>query len=117
MDIDIRDRQALKKILKEISFIKTAVNDFSFDDFINDEKTKRAVAMTLINIGELMRLLSDEFKKSMPDIPFKAIMTTRNVAAHGYEVLRFDDVWKTVTTSISELDDKIKKLLDASPEG
>jgi uncharacterized protein with HEPN domain len=111
MSIDIRDRQALQKILKEIGFIQTAVNDISFDDFINDEKTKRAVAMTLINIGELTRLLSDEFKKSMPDIPFKAILALRNVAAHGYEVLRFDYVWEMVKTDIPELDEKIKKML------
>jgi uncharacterized protein with HEPN domain len=111
MDINIRDRQVLQKILKEINFIKTAVSGISFEDFVNDEKTKRAVAMTLINIGELTRLLSDEFKKSMPDIPFKAIMALRNVAAHGYEELRFDDVWKMVKTNIPELDNKFKKML------
>nr|WP_313340645.1 hypothetical protein [Sedimentibacter sp.] len=36
-----------------------------------DEKIKRAVSMTLINIGELVKNISEETKKSYTDIPWR----------------------------------------------
>jgi len=105
-----RDRKVLQKILKEISFFEKDVN-IAFDEFINNEILKRATAMTLINIGELARLLSDECKKSMPDIPFDAIIATRNVAAHGYNELRFDNIWQTIQIHIPEFKKKISGVL------
>ncbi len=50
-----RDRQILDKILKEIDVATDMVNGVSENSFLDDEKLKRAVCMTLINIGELVK--------------------------------------------------------------
>ena len=109
--MDNRDIQVLRKILEEIDFIKAAVGGIDFKSFNADEEKKRAVAMTLINVGELVRLLSEDLKKSARDIPFKEIMATRNIAAHGYYALNFNYVWDTVKTDIPELKEKISDIL------
>jgi uncharacterized protein with HEPN domain len=46
----IRDEQIVKKILSEIDVIDYLIKDYTQELFIEDEKTKRAVCMTLINI-------------------------------------------------------------------
>ncbi|MDR1092907.1 MAG: DUF86 domain-containing protein [Clostridiales bacterium] len=106
-----RDARALQKILDEIRYLETSAAGVSFDAFMGNETLRRAVAMTLINIGELARLLSEELKAGNPDIPFNEIIATRNIAAHGYKTLRFDDIWNTVATDIPDLKRKIASIL------
>ena len=97
-------------MLEEIAFLQTAVKSVTFESFMGDEEKKRAVSMTLINIGELARLLSDGLKSSAKDIPFKEITATRNIAAHGYHALNFEYIWDTVKISIPDLKLKIEGL-------
>ena len=106
------DEIVLKKILKEIAYLQSKTNTVAlFEDFDNDEDKKRIVAMTLINIGELTRHISQECKDAAKDIPFKNIIGLRDVAAHGYHSLKSDSIWGTVKNSIPDLKSKIEKLL------
>lgn len=59
--------------------------------------------MTLINIGELVKNLSDAFRMSHKNIPWRAISGLRDVTAHKYQTLRMEDVWLTVTEDIPAL--------------
>ena len=106
-----RDKTVLLKLLDEISYLERSIADLTVELFVADETLKRAACMTLINIGELARLLSEEVKAEAEDIPFNEIIATRNVAAHGYQTLRFDDVWSTIQMDIPDLKKKIIKLL------
>ena len=47
-----RDKAVLKKVMEEASVIVDMTEGFDCETFIKDERTKRAVCMTLINIGE-----------------------------------------------------------------
>jgi len=109
-----RDKTILAKVLDEIHYLEMSTIGFTFESFMASETLKRAACMTLINIGELCRLLSEEVKVEARDIPFNEIIATRNVAAHGYQTLRFDDVWSTIQADIPDLKAKIVKLLEAS---
>jgi len=102
-----KDRHIINKILSEIEVIESLLSGFDFSAFICDERTKRAVCMTLINIGELVKALSDEFKLSHTDIPWRAISGLRDVTAHRYQTLRMEDIWATVETDIPDLYAKI----------
>ena len=106
-----RDKAILAKVLDEIHYLEASTGGLPFESFMADETLKRAACMTLINIGELCRLLSEEVKAAAQDIPFNEIIATRNVAAHGYQTLRFDDVWNTIQADIPDLKTKIEKLL------
>ena len=58
----IRDEQIVKKILSEIDVIDNLIVDYTQELFLDDKKTKRAVCMTLINIGELAKSITDELR-------------------------------------------------------
>ena len=91
-----RDKQVIKKMLSEIEVIEQLITGFEVADFIADERTKRAVCMTLINIGELVKIISDDFKAVSNSVPWKSIAGMRDVTAHKYQTLKMGDVWHTV---------------------
>ncbi|MCL2544599.1 MAG: DUF86 domain-containing protein [Clostridia bacterium] len=109
--MDSRDVAILNKILHETSILSTFVSDCDRDTFLVDERTKRAVCMTLINIGEMVKLLSEQAKETDTTIPWRQAAGLRDVTAHGYQTLRMEDIWETVTTDIPLLQKQISKLL------
>lgn len=98
-----RDSQIIQKILSEIEVIGELVYGVDKEKFIEDERTKRAVCMTLINIGELVKNLTEEFKAAYSHIPWKAIGGLRDITAHKYQTLKMEDVWVTVEKDIPDL--------------
>ena len=109
--MDSRDNAVLNKILCETNVIADLIKGFDCAAFLLDERTKRAVSMTLINIGELVKLLSDEFKQTYTVIPWRNIAGLRDVAAHGYQTLKMEDIWNTVTTDVPVLREEISKIM------
>ena len=105
----IRDEQIVKKILLEIDVIYNLIVNYTQELFLDDEKTKRAVCMTLINIGELAKGIIDEFRNETQHISWRGISGMRDVTAHKYQTLRMEDVWYTVVNEIP----KLKKQLDS----
>ncbi len=105
-----RDRQILNKILQEIEIALSMVNGITEHAFLDDEKLKRAVCMTLINIGELVKNLTRELVEENRDIPWKEVAGFRDVAAHKYQTLRMEDVYLTTTEDLPMLRDMINKI-------
>ena len=106
-----RDKQVIKKMLSEIEVIEQLITGFEVTDFIVDERTKRAVCMTLINIGELVKNLSDDFKVVSTSIPWKSIAGMRDVTAHKYQTLKMGDVWYTVKNDMPVLKAELASII------
>lgn len=81
-----KDRIVLSKICNEIDIALEMMGTGSFESF--DKNEKRAVCMTVINIGELVKNLSDDFRSSNNHVPWKLIAGFRDIAAHKYGSLR-----------------------------
>ena len=77
-----------------------------------DEKTKRTVGMTAINIGELTKHLTMEFREQYPQVEWKSAARFRDIVAHKYETLNMLDVYETVTKDFPEMRLQIKKILE-----
>lgn len=106
-----RDIIALEKIVSEISIALDMLSDISFSEFNSKEVLKRAICMTVINIGELVKSLSDEFRIEYNSIPWKAIAGFWDIAAHKYQTLKMGDVYKTVSEDFPELKENIQQIL------
>ena len=106
-----RDTVILKKVLSEIEIAEKMMGGRTFPDFESDEMLKRAICMTVINIGELVKNLSDSFRKEYSAIPWRAISGFRDIAAHKYQTLRMEDVYETVAADFPSLYQKIKTIL------
>ena len=106
-----RDRIILQKVLSEIDIAQKMMDGCSLEQFRQNEMLMRAVCMTVINIGELVKNLADETRLAYPNIPWKAIAGFRDIAAHKYQTLRMEDVYETVVTDFPSLQEQIKQIL------
>ncbi len=108
-----RDEQICSKILSEISVIRELLGDMTELDFLKDERTSRAVCMTLINIGELVKNITDALKNEHREIPWRAIAGMRDVTAHKYHTLRKEDVYHTCMQDIPVFEQQLNALKNA----
>ena len=103
MEHEERNRTILQKMLSEIEDIEAFLRGRSAADLMGDRMCQKAIVMSLINIGELSKSFTESYLGSMPEIPWKAIRGFRNIAAHQYGIIDFEDVYKTVTDDIPAL--------------
>jgi uncharacterized protein with HEPN domain len=68
-----RDKVILNKIVDEAAVIANMLYGISESDFLTNEEKMRAVCMTLINIGELIKNLSLDLREEHKTIPWKAL--------------------------------------------
>ena len=111
MNIRKSEKIVLQKILKEISIVDDITKRYTQKEFLDDVIAQRAAAMTIINIGELTTVLPEEFKQAHPQIPWRKIRGLRNIVAHKYEIIDFEDVWETAVKSIPELGKQLREIL------
>lgn len=100
-----RNRDIVEHILRYCNQIETAHADFgkSKDRFIKSTTYQNAVSMCILQIGELVNRLTDDFKAEHSNIPWHKIRGMRNFVAHEYGSIDFDIVWYTATNSIVDL--------------
>ena len=111
-----KDRVILVKIISEIDVAFEMLGDADLEAFLADEKLKRAVGMTVINIGELVKNMTEEFRLSHREVPWKAIAGVRDIAAHKYQTLRMEDIYNTVTMDLLELKERMNAILNEDNE-
>jgi uncharacterized protein with HEPN domain len=111
MSIRKSEKIVLQKLIKEISIVDDITKRYSREEFLKDVIVQRAVAMTIINIGELTTVLSEDFRDAYPQVPWRKIKGLRNIMAHKYQIVDFEDVWETAVTSIPELEKQLCEIL------
>ncbi len=106
-----RDFITLSKIVEETQMAVKILGPISLEEFMTNEVIKRAVSMTVINIGELVKNLTPGFRFEHSDIPWKDIAGFRDIAAHKYKTLDMRLVYNTVRIDIPDLENGIIQML------
>lgn len=106
-----RDYITLNKIIEEADIAFQMLGETDIDEFMENELLKRAISMTVINIGELVKNLTDDFRAKHSSIPWKDIAGFRDIAAHKYKTLDMRLVYNSVKIDIPDLEYNIKKIL------
>ena len=107
-----RDKIIIKKILSEIDIAETMIAGITFEQFDSNEMLKRAIAMTVINIGELIKNVTDDLRQAHKEVPWKAAAGMRDLAAHKYQTLRMEDVYQTATMDFPMLKGLLSDILE-----
>ena len=76
-----------------------------------DEILKRAIGMTVINIGELVKNATDELREEHKEVPWKQVAGFRDITAHKYQTLRMEDVYMTVRKDFPKLRENLAMIL------
>ena len=83
-----------------------------FEAYGNRISFQYSCNMCIIQIGELVGRLSEDFTSAHSDIPWHAIKAMRNLHAHNYEKVDLEIVWETLTKEIPDLKVKLEKMLE-----
>ncbi len=111
-----RDYTIIKKIVSEIDMANDLLGDMILEAFEGDEKTKRAVCMTVINIGELVKNITDETRDKYKELPWKVAAGFRDIAAHKYQTLQMGDVFNTLKEDFPSFRDQLQHIIDTETD-
>lgn len=107
-----RDFTIILKILNEIDIGTQLLGNLNVEEFLKDEKIKRAVGMTVINIGELVKNITQDTRIKYPNVQWKAIAGLRDIAAHRYQTLRMEDVYYTMKEDFKDLKEQLEYIIN-----
>ena len=103
----------VRDILEELHLVIQFTKGMTFDDFLSDIKTQRAIEKCLGNMGEASKKIPDSIRKKYPEIPFKQMSQMREIVVHDYDGINYMIIWDTVTRELPPLEERIESLLQA----
>lgn len=106
-----RDEVTLQDIVNASRLVIEFVEGFEKSTFVEDWKTRSAVLYQISVIGEAVKRLSKEFRAKYPEIPWTLIAGMRDNLIHGYDLIDWDEVWKTSTTDVPDLLARVKSYI------
>ena len=74
---------------------------------------RNAVCLCLLQIGELVTGLSDDFKDKNASIQWREIKLLRNIVAHRYGQVDYEIIWDICTSDIPVLTEFCLKKIDS----
>lgn len=103
-----RDKIIIQKIVAYCEQIGQTHQYFHDDqDLFFDESAgfvyRNSVAMPILQIGELAKRLSEDYLSSNKAIPWRAIMGMRDIFAHHYGSVDYQELWQTTHDDILDL--------------
>lgn len=113
-----RDAEILRRIQGYCDEVVRTHQFFHDDSSLFHDREKgfvyrNSVTMPILQIGELAKRLSEEFRSEHREIPWKSIMGMRDVFAHHYGAVSFPAVWETSHGGITDLLDFLRQILCA----
>jgi len=113
--IATRDETILKKIIDYCTRIQNHLDrhENNFEIFKEDLLFQDACCMCVVQIGELVALLSDDIKESNKSIPWRIIKDTRNFYVHSYGSIDIPSVWDTLINDIPSLAESCKQIFES----
>ncbi len=114
-----RDLSILAHIVRYCDQIDETIRRMGDDGqvFASDTVYQNAVALCLLQIGELAGHLSETYRDTHPAMPWRQIKALRNIIAHNYGSVDAETAWEIVKDDIPALrqfcENEVKGCADA----
>ncbi|MBQ7471400.1 MAG: DUF86 domain-containing protein [Prevotella sp.] len=107
-----RDRGRLEDILKYAQNVEQIVSGVTYEQFVADIRIYYSVMKNVEVIGEAANMLTRHFRETHTELPWRLIVSMRNVLVHGYAQVSDSDLWQTATNDIQPLSRQVQHYLD-----
>ncbi len=97
-----KEIQVLNKIIDRCKDVENSIQRFgdNYELFIEDKDYKNSVSMSLLQIGELIKNLSEDFRREYPKVMWKEFAGMRDLFAHQYHKMDFEIIWNTAKKDV-----------------
>jgi uncharacterized protein with HEPN domain len=102
----------LNDITESITDIKEFTKGITFEDFLKDRKTIKAVVRSLEIIGEAANKIPQNIRKKYPETPWQEIIGMRNKLMHEYFGTDLNIVWQTIEEDLVPLEKTVIKIFN-----
>lgn len=106
-----RDHGRLEDILKYAKNVEQIVNGITYEQFVDDIRIYYSVMKNIEVIGEAANMLTRHFRETHTELPWRLIVSMRNVLVHGYAQVSDADLWQTATNDILPLREQVQRYL------
>ena len=107
-----RDRGRLEDILKYAQNVEQIINGISYEQFVADIRIYYSVMKNVEVIGEAANMLTRHFREEHKELPWRLIISMRNVLVHGYAQVSDTDLWQTAINDIKPLSEQVQRYLN-----
>ncbi|MGN1027955.1 MAG: DUF86 domain-containing protein [Faecousia sp.] len=113
-----KDISIISHVLSYCEQIEETMDRFGREQevFMQDKIYRNAVALCILQIGELAGKLSDSFRHEHSQIPWQQIKATRNIVAHSYGSVDPVVTWEIITDDIPELKKYCQSIMQATQQ-
>jgi uncharacterized protein with HEPN domain len=102
----------INDIIESITDIKEFTKGITFEDFLKDRKTIKAVVRSLEIIGEAANKIPENIWKKYPETPWQEIIGMRNKLIHEYFGTDLNIVWQTIEEDLVPLGKTVNKIFN-----
>ena len=103
MDNIKNDKHYVDRIIADMSFIMTHMEDISIEDLRVNEVLLDSMMFRLIQISENAKKLSEQYRSAHDNIPWTDIYGLRNRIVHDYGSVDIGIIFDTITQDIPDL--------------
>ncbi len=108
-----KDKENLLDILDSIKKIDEYSKGFiDANAFYNNKLYFDAVMMNIVNIGESVARITNDFQKKYNKIEWNKIKALRNIIAHDYLGIDAEEIWQIIINKIPELRKNVQKIIN-----
>lgn len=87
------------------------IDGYSFDELVADKRTYYSVIKNVEIVGEAAFMLTSDFKKSHPEIPWKVVQGMRHVLVHDYATIDPKELYNTAVNDMKPLRQQVERII------
>ena len=103
--------ERIEDILEAIAEIQEFTRSMSFEQFREDAKTLKAVALDIVVIGEAVGHVPEDVTEAHAEIAWGLMRGMRNRLVHDYFGMDPEILWDTIQNDLPSLVEPLKRLL------
>lgn len=106
-----RDKGRLLDIIEHAGNVTMLIEGYSFEALVADKRTYYSVMKNIEIVGEAAFMLTNSFKQSHPETPWKVVQGMRHVLVHDYANIDIKELYNTAVNDMIPLCTQVEKYL------